>query len=105
MGLTEMKKWTVGSPIQGPLDGIEAIRGKHPFEAGQVKRVTVRLAPPVAAVVDNRDIPDICLQHMVAVMLLDKTVSFQAAHDTARMRDPAALRERQKVDLVRDEEL
>jgi 2-methylcitrate dehydratase PrpD len=67
--------------------------------------VTVRLAPPVAAVVDNRDIPDICLQHMVAVMLLDKTVSFQAAHDTARMRDPAALHERQKVDLVRDEEL
>src|SRR4029077_21004823 len=44
-------------------------------------------------------------QHMVALMLLDKTVSFQAAHDTARMRDPAALRERQKVDLLRDEEL
>lgn len=105
IALTDIKKWTVGSPIQAPLDGIEAIRGKHPFEAGQVKRVTVRLAPPVAAVVDNRDIPDICLQHMVAVMLLDKTVSFQAAHDTARMRDPAALRERQKVDLVRDEEL
>ena len=62
-------------------------------------------APPVAAVVDNRDIPDICLQHMIAVMLLDKTVSFHAAHDAARMRDPAALRERQKVELVRDDEL
>jgi 2-methylcitrate dehydratase PrpD len=103
--LTDIKKWTVGSPIQAPLDGIEAIRGKHPFEARQVKRVTVRLAPPVAAVVDNRDIPDICLQHMIAVMLLDKTVSFHAAHDVARMREPAALRERQKVDLVRDDEL
>jgi 2-methylcitrate dehydratase PrpD len=102
---TDIKKWTVGSPIQAPLDGIEAIRGKRPFETSDVKRVTVRVAPPVAAVVDNRDIPDICLQHMVAVMLLDKTVSFHAAHDTARMRDPAALRERQKVDLVRDEEL
>lgn len=103
--LTDIKKWTVGSPIQAPLDGIEAIRGKHPFEAGQVKRVTVRLAPRVADVVDNRDIPDICLQHMVAVMLLDKTVSFHAAHDTARMRDTATQRERQKVALVRDEEL
>jgi len=103
--LTDIKKWTVGSPIQAPLDGIATIRGKHPFEAGQVKRVTVRLAPPVAAVVDNRDIPDICLQHMVAVMLLDKTVSFHAAHDAGRMRDPAMLRERQKVDLVRDNEL
>src|SRR6202040_4408601 len=65
----------------------------------------VRLAPSVATVVDNRDIPDICLQHMVAVMLLDKTVSFHAAHDKARMQDPALLRQRVKVQLVPDEEL
>jgi 2-methylcitrate dehydratase PrpD len=102
---TDIKKWTVGSPIQGPLDGIEAARGKRPFEADQVKRVTVRLAPSVATVVDNRDIPDICLQHMVAVMLLDRTVSFHAAHDKSRMQDPVALRQRAKVNLVRDEEL
>jgi 2-methylcitrate dehydratase PrpD len=102
---TDIKKWTVGSPIQGPLDGVEAIRSRKPFEADQVQRVAVRLAPSVAAVVDNRDIPDICLQHMVAVMLLDKTVSFHAAHDKPRMQDPAALRQRAKVILVRDEEL
>src|SRR5215468_6958951 len=65
---TDIKKWTVGSPIQAPLDAIEAILGKRPFATDQVRRVTVRLAPSVAAVVDNRDIPDICLQHMVAVM-------------------------------------
>ena len=67
--------------------------------------MTVRLAPSVATVVDNRDIPDICLHHMVAVMLLDKTVSFHAAHDKSRMQDAAALRQRAKVNLVRDEEL
>src|SRR5215510_13892192 len=27
---TDIKKWTVGSPIQGPLDAIEAIRGNRP---------------------------------------------------------------------------
>jgi 2-methylcitrate dehydratase PrpD len=102
---TDIKKWTVGSPIQGPLDAVEAIRGKRPFEADQVQHVTVRLAPPVAAVVDNRDIPDICLQHMIAVMLLDKTVSFRGAHDTPRMQDPVTLRQRAKVALVYDEEL
>jgi 2-methylcitrate dehydratase PrpD len=42
---------------------------------------------------------------MIAVMLLDKTVSFQAAHDKPRMQDPATLRQRAKVKLVRDEEL
>jgi 2-methylcitrate dehydratase PrpD len=102
---TDIKKWTVGSPIQGPLDAVEAIRGKRPFEANQVRRVSVHLAPAVATVVDNRDIPDICLQQMIAVMLLDKTVSFRGAHDKPRMQDPAAMRERAKVNLVYDQEL
>jgi 2-methylcitrate dehydratase PrpD len=102
---TDIKKWTVGSPIQAPLDGIEAMRAKHPFESADVRTVRVRLAPSVAAVVDNRDIPDICLQHMVAVMLLDKTASFHAAHDVPRMKDAAVLHERAKVQLIRDEEL
>jgi 2-methylcitrate dehydratase PrpD len=102
---TDIKKWTVGSPIQAPLDAIEAIRSRHPFDAGQVQRVSVRLAPSVGQVVDNRDMPDICLQHMVAVMLMDKTASFHAAHDKPRMLDAATLRERAKVNLVSDEEL
>jgi 2-methylcitrate dehydratase PrpD len=102
---TDIKKWTVGSPIQGPLDAIAAILEKRSFETDQIQRVNVRLAPPVAAVVDNRDIPDICLQHMVAVMLIDKTVSFHAAHDKARMQDPTVLRQRAKVNLVGDEDL
>jgi 2-methylcitrate dehydratase PrpD len=105
IALTDIKKWTVGSPIQGPLDALELMRGKRAFEADQVLRVTVRLEPSVANVVDNRDIPDICLQHMLAVMLEDKTVSFKAAHDTARMRSAATLRQRAKVELVRDESL
>jgi 2-methylcitrate dehydratase PrpD len=102
---TDIKKWTVGSPIQAPLDAVETIRSKHPFAVDQVKRVTVRLAPSVATIVDNRDIPDICLQHMIAVMLRDGTVSFHAAHDKERMQDASTLRERRKVELVRDEEL
>jgi 2-methylcitrate dehydratase PrpD len=42
---------------------------------------------------------------MVAVMLLDKTATFAAAHDKPRMQDPAVLKERAKVELVFDEEL
>ena len=102
---TDIKKWTVGSPIQGPLDALEAIRSKQPFEADEVQSVVVRLAPSVGRVVDNRDMPDICLQHMMAVMLNDKTVSFHAAHDKPRMQDAAVLRQRAKVHLVQDEEL
>ena len=99
---TDIKKWTVGTPIQAPLDAIENIRRTRPFEADAVKSVVVRLAPTVGAVVDNRDLPDICLQHMVAVMLLDKTASFHAAHDKPRMQDAAVLRQRSKVRYVPD---
>jgi 2-methylcitrate dehydratase PrpD len=65
----------------------------------------VRVAKTEASVVNNRDIPDICLQHMIAVMLIDGTASFAAAHDVNRMKDPEVLRQRAKVELVPDEEL
>jgi len=102
---TTIKKWTTGGPIQAPLDALENLRKRQPFAADQVKQVVVRAATSAAYTVNNRDMPDICLQHLVAVMLIDKTVSFRAAHDKARMQDPAVLRERAKVQLVPDEEL
>jgi 2-methylcitrate dehydratase PrpD len=102
VGNTDIKKWSVGTPIQAPLDALELTRRQRPFDAADVTEVVVRLAPTVGAVVDNRDIPDICLQHMVAVMLLDGTASFAAAHDVERMQDAAVLRERAKVRYVPD---
>ncbi|PWT84774.1 MAG: MmgE/PrpD family protein [Blastocatellia bacterium] len=102
---TNIKKWTVGSPIQAPLDGMEILRQKRPFEADQVRKVVVRVATSDAKTVNNREMPDICLQHMMAVMLLDKTASFDAAHDKSRMKDSAVLQERAKIELVPDEEL
>jgi 2-methylcitrate dehydratase PrpD len=99
---TDIKKWTVGTPIQAPLDAVENIRKKRPFEADEVTEVVVRLAPSVGSVVDNRDIPDICLQHMIAVMLIDKTASFHAAHDKPRMQDASVLRQRMKVRYLPD---
>jgi 2-methylcitrate dehydratase PrpD len=102
---TNIKKWTVGSPIQAPLDALENLQKRHPFDADHVQRLTVRLATLEAKTVNNREMPDICLQYMMAVMLMDKTASFQAAHDKARMQDPGILRQRAKVQLIADEEL
>src|SRR5437879_13350285 len=45
------------------------------------------------------------LHDALPILLIDKTVSFHAAHDKARMQDAATLRERAKVSLVPDEEL
>ncbi len=102
---TNIKKWTVGSPIQAPLDAMSNIFAQHQVNPDDVKSVVVQLAHTEARTVDNRDMPDISLQHMIAVMLLDKTASFKAAHDKARMSDPAVLRQRAKVHLVESPEL
>jgi len=102
---TNIKKWTVGSPIQAPMDALVNLQNKHPFTSAQVQQVVVRVATSEGALVDNREMPDICMQHLIAVMLLDKTISFTAAHDKPRMQDPAVLRERAKVRLVRDPDL
>jgi 2-methylcitrate dehydratase PrpD len=102
---TNIKKWPVGSPIQAALDALEIIRKQRPFDADQVQQIVVRLATDEAAIVNNREIPDICVQHMLAVALLDKTVTFASAHDSARLKDPATLRERAKINLLSDEEL
>jgi 2-methylcitrate dehydratase PrpD len=102
---TIIKKWSTGGPIQSPLDAVVNLRRQRPFEADQVKQVTVRLSTSAAPKVDNSESPDLCLQYLVAVMLLDRTVSFQAAHDKARMQDPAIRRERAKVEVIAEEEL
>src|SRR5215467_5962199 len=81
---TNIKKWTTGSPIQAPLDALEILIKKNRLEPDQVKSIVVTVATNEAKIVDNREIPDICLQHMMAVMLMDKTVTFKSAHDKAR---------------------
>jgi 2-methylcitrate dehydratase PrpD len=81
------------------------LRKRRPFEADEVQQVVVRSATSQAERVDNREMPDICLQYLVAVMLLDKNVSFQAAHDKPRMQEAAVLQQRTKVQLVADDEL
>lgn len=99
---TNIKKWTVGSPIQAPLDALVGFFKKRSFTADQVQKVIVRIASDEANTVSNREMPDICMQHIVAVILLDKTVTFASAHNKARMQDPAVLRQRAKVGVVAD---
>jgi 2-methylcitrate dehydratase PrpD len=95
----------VGSPIQAPLDGLLELIRTHGIKAGDVKRVVVRVAHQAANTVDNRSMPDICMQHMVAIMLLDGIVTFESSHDEKRMKHPRVLEVRKRVELYGDDEL
>jgi len=100
-----IKRWSVGSPIQAPLDSLLELIKEHRFKADDVKRVVVRVAHQGANTVNNRDMPDICMQHMCAVMLLDGNVSFASSHDDKRMRERRVLALRQKIELLGDDAL
>src|SRR5258708_38370086 len=83
---TNIKKWTVGSPIQAPLDALELILKKHSVAVEQVQNVNVHVGTQEAVIVNNRDMPDIILQHMAAVMLIVTHVPFRSAHGQARIK-------------------
>ena len=87
------------------MDALYNLHQKNRIVPDEVTKIVVRVAPHEASVVDNRDLPDISLQYMMAVMLLDKTASFKAAHDVARMKDPEIMKQRAKIILEGDEEL
>ena len=102
---TNIKRWSVGSPIQAPLDSLLDLIRAHGLKAGDVEHLTVRVAKQGANTTDNRSMPDICMQHMCAVMLIDGIVTFISSHDEKRMKDPKVLALRRRIALVGDEEL
>jgi len=102
---TNIKRWSVGSPIQAPLDALLLLLEEHKFRADDVMRLSVRVSHQGANTTNNRAMPDICMQHLCAVMVMDGTVSFKASHDEKRMRDKKVLALREKVQLSGDDEL
>jgi len=102
---TNIKRWPVGSPIQAPLDCLSFLIKENNLKADDVEKAVVRVAHQGANTTDNRAMPDICMQHLCAVMLLDGTVSFKSAHDEKRMRDRRILEVRKKIELHGDDAL
>ena len=81
---TNIKKWSVGSPLQAPLDAMEIILGRSQFQADDVTEVIYRGNPE--AFTYWAQMPDINLRYMIAVMLIDETLTFESSHDRSRTR-------------------
>jgi len=102
---TNIKRWSVGSPIQAPLDSLLDLIREHQIKAEDVERLVVRVAHQGANTVDNRAMPDICIQHMCAIMLIDGKVTFASSHDEKRMSDRQVLGLRERIELRGDDAL
>jgi 2-methylcitrate dehydratase PrpD len=101
---SNIKKWCVGSPVQAPLDSLEALREQLP-PPQRIRAVTVEVRADEAFIVDNRDMPNISLQHLSALYIVDGGLTFESAHDVPRMADPVVAALRAKVKLVPSEAL
>jgi len=103
---TGIKYWAAGGPIQAPLHVLRDLMQQHGFKAGDVEKLVARMPDKELPIVDNRDMPDICVQHLLAVMLLDGNVTFATTHDFKRMTDPKVLElRRNRIQTVGDASL
>ncbi len=100
-----IKKWCVGSPIQAALDSLTYLLNEHKLTVADVKRLVVTMPDDRLHIVSNRDIPDICLEHLLAVTLADGALTFASSHDEARLHDPAIRTLRDRITVVPSEEL
>ena len=99
---TNIKRWSVGSPIIAALDGLVALIKEHDLRPDDVMRLTATIPESGLRTVDNRHMPDVNIQHALAVALLDRGFTFAAAHDYQRMSDPAVLEIRKRLTVIGD---
>lgn len=97
---TTIKKWSVGSPLQSVLDSVTVLLEDPAVRAGNIKRIAVDIPTESLRIVDNSTIPDLCLQHLGALMIVDGGATFASVHDVARMHDPRVLAVRKLVEVV-----
>jgi len=102
---TTIKKRSVGALLQSVLDSMAALLADPGVRADNIRHIRVDMPTLSLRIVDNSTIPDLCLQHLVALMMVDRGASFHSVHDAARMNDPKVLEVRKLVELVGSEEL
>ena len=102
---TAIKTFPVGYPIQSPLSAFLQLLKQNSLTPANVEKIEVRLPADGAGVVNNRAMPDVNCQHLIAIALVDGAITFENSHDVKRMNDPAVTAQKSKVTLVADKAL
>jgi len=102
---TNIKKWPVGSPAQAALDALTVLMSKERIGAADIESMEVHLPGRSARTVDSAPAPNLNVQHLMAMLLIDGTLSFDSIHDGERMQNEAIVALRRKITLLASEEL
>ena len=99
---TAIKTYSVGYPIQSPLDAFLTLRKQYGLTPDNVRSIVVKIPTDAEGIVGESAMPDVNCQHLVAVALVKGAVSFADSHDVALMHDPRILAQRSKITVVPD---
>jgi 2-methylcitrate dehydratase PrpD len=102
---TAIKTFSVGYPIQAPLDAMLTLRREHGLNAENVEHILLRLPTDGANIVNNSAMADVNCQHLVALALQRGAVTFIDSHAQELMEDPVLQELRSRVELVADDSL
>lgn len=100
--LTNIKKFAVGSPAQAAVQAVLDLVASDDPAPEDVAGIEIVLPGDLAQVVDNRLMPDINVQYLVAGSLLDRRFTFAMAHDADRMHKPDVVALMARTTLVPD---
>ena len=100
-----IKKYPVGSPMMETVDATLALLAKNSIDAAGIEKVIVRIPESGARTVNDRHMPDVNVQYMVASILIDGKLTFESAHDYERFKNPRVLQLKEKVQLIGDPDM
>jgi 2-methylcitrate dehydratase PrpD len=100
-----IKKFPVGAPMQEAVEAMHRLIERHKIRAADVVKVVIRLPERAAQTVNNRHMPDVNVQYILAVTLLEGRLGFEAAHDYQRMQRPDVQAMKARVHLEIDLEM
>lgn len=106
ISITNIKKFSVGSPIQAAADAMVQLVAEHGLTPGSIETIEVLLPPMGAQIVNGRTMPDVNLQYVLAAILLDEGVlTFAATHDYERLSEPKVVELMKRITLKGDASL
>ena len=102
---TAIKTFPTGYPTQSPLAAFFTLREQYGITADNLEHLLIRLPEDGARIVDNRSMPDINAQHLMAVAVVDGYIDFENSHSFERMSDPEVLAVKERIEYIADPEL
>jgi 2-methylcitrate dehydratase PrpD len=99
------KHYSCGYPIQGPLGGAILLMQENGISVGDIAHVKAGMSTWNADIVDDREMPSICVQDMMALGMVLGQLGFDDAHDPHGMERADVKELRSKIEIYRDPEL